>query len=176
MRRRTALTRRFARYTGGTIRVLNPQRAGTSENKTTCSPLAVSMNTVHPDRDWKQHWKVGILPPREAELTDAILNIFCDFWKDECIDELSKTSQRRYSGALHALGSYLIEKSVEEDNEDMSLENLLDDAITPDEGPLIYHENESWQKEVDAVSRKLYKHLKSKCKQCGRPHRDRVSS
>jgi hypothetical protein len=35
--------------------------------------------------------------------------------------------------------------------------------IDTGEGPLIYHDNETWQKELDAVCRKLHKYMASKC-------------
>jgi hypothetical protein len=36
--------------------------------------------------------------------------------------------------------------------------DLLD--FFPDEGPLVYHGNESWQDEFDMVCRKIYKYMK----------------
>ena len=49
---------------------------------------------------------------------------------------------------------------VEPVRENKTLEELLFEYIYPDDGPLIHHDNETWQKEIDMVSHKIYKFIK----------------
>ncbi len=62
-----------------------------------------------------------------------------------------------YSGIF-----FLIDASLSENNEpefSMTAEELLDEYISEDDGPLIFMDNEAWQNEIDTVCRKLYKFL-----------------
>jgi len=116
-----------------------------------------------PNRTWIKDWKIGENPSREKEVSNDLLTIFINFWKSQRIDEKAKTTKNRYSGALHSIGGYLVEQAVSEDDANMTSYELLSEHIGPYDGPLICHDNETWQKEIDMVSRKLHKYLKAKC-------------
>jgi hypothetical protein len=101
-----------------------------------------------------------VAPAREREIGRELVRIFGAFWSSGGVAEKSSTTQRRYSGSLHALGGYLVGKSVDADGFGKTARELLDEAIEDQEGPLIYHDHESWQQELDTVCRKLYRSLK----------------
>jgi len=115
---------------------------------------------MKPNNEWLNDWSVGVNPKMERQLSRDLLKIFVEFWKNQHLDEKSKTTKNRYSNALHALGGYLVEQSTYIENMDITAHEILFEHIDPDGGPLIYHDNEDWQKEIDMVCRKLYKHLK----------------
>jgi hypothetical protein len=105
-------------------------------------------------------WSVGVNPTIEKQLSRDLLKIFDEFWENQHLNEKSKTTKNRYSNALHALGGYLIDQAIHSGNMKLTAHERLFEHIDPDEGPLIYHDNEDWQKEVDMVCRKLYKYIK----------------
>ena len=78
------------------------------------------------------------------------------------LDGKAKTTRNRYSNALHALGGFLVEKAISEDGLPMTTNELLAEHIDSAGGPLIHHDEEEWQNEIDMVCRKLSKHLKAK--------------
>ena len=113
---------------------------------------------MKPSNKWIEDWRCGINPERETLLSNEFLKVFIDFWLKSDLENKSKSTKNRYSSALHALGGYLVERGVLEENK-MSAHELLLDNISQDEGPLIYYSNEAWQNELDMVSRKLYNYL-----------------
>ena len=115
---------------------------------------------MKPDNNWTSDWKIGANPSREKQLSKDILKIFVNFWTKSELDKKSKPTKNRYSSALHSIGGYLIESGTFEDNT-MTAEELLLDSITSYEGPHIHHDNSDWQYEVNLVSRKLYKFMKT---------------
>ena len=105
---------------------------------------------------WYKDWEAGENKSKEKEDSLRIIETFKDFLTDYKIDEKSKSTQNRYYGHLHALGGYLIEESIDDDGD---IIELLLNSIDAYEGPLIYMSNESWQRELDAVCKKLYKFM-----------------
>ena len=99
-------------------------------------------------------------PSRENQISIDLLNFFLDFWAAEKLDAKSKATMNRYSTSLHALGGYLVEQAISDDDSEKTAYELLSEYISPGDGPLIYHENENWQDELDMVCRKIYKHMK----------------
>ncbi len=118
---------------------------------------------MNPNNKWINDWKIGENPSREKNVSEDLLEIFIDFWKTQGLEEKSKTTRNRYSGALHSIGGYVIEQAISEDGADMTTKELLFEHIGPYEGPLICQDNETWQDEIDMVSRKLHKYMKNKC-------------
>ena len=89
----------------------------------------------------------------------GILRVFAAFWEAERLHEKSVTTQRRYSAGLRALGGYLIEKAVAEENQGCTTDELLREHLGPDDAPLIYPDDETWQSELDTVGRKVHRFL-----------------
>jgi hypothetical protein len=116
---------------------------------------------MKPNNEWIKDWRCGINPEREERLSNVFLKVFADFWVKSDLENKSKSTKNRYSSALHALGGYLVERGVFEENEMSSADELLLESISQGEGPLIYYSEEDWQNELDMVSRKLYKYLKA---------------
>jgi hypothetical protein len=115
-----------------------------------------------PTKEWIGDWIVGCDVARERETGNSLLEVFSEFWRTEELDRKSKTTQRRYSGGLHALGGYLVEQVISEDEETKSMPTLLWEAVDLDEGPLVFHDHEGWQRELDTVCRRLHRYLKAK--------------
>jgi len=115
---------------------------------------------MKPNNTWIKDWMIGENPSKEKRLGKDFLDIFNTFWIESDLDNKSKSTMNRYSGALHALGGHLVEKGLYEETNMTSMELLLDN-ISEFEGPLIHHHNEAWQNELDMVSKKLCKHIKS---------------
>ena len=115
---------------------------------------------MKPSESWINDWKYGVAPRKEREISSEILRIFQDFWRWAALDQKSKTTQQRYSSALHALGGWAVEK-VAEVKTSINAHQLLLEVTSGGGGPLIYLDREEWQKELDTVCRKLYKFLAS---------------
>lgn len=113
---------------------------------------------MKPNSGWLNDWGVGVDPEKEKILSLGLLKIFDEFWIKQNLDEKSKTTKNRYANALHSLGGYLIEQSINFKN--MTAYECLFEHVGHDEGPFVHHDNEDWQNEIDMVCRKLHKHLK----------------
>lgn len=116
-----------------------------------------------PNNKWIEDWQMGVNPSREKQISLELFGVLTDFWKAQGLDEKAKTTKNRYSGALHSIGGYLVEQAISDDGTGKSAQELLSEHIGPYDGPLICHDNETWQNEIDMVSRKLHKYLKTKC-------------
>ena len=115
-----------------------------------------------PSEVWTDDWRIGISPAKEGEVGGELIIIFQRFWEWAELDKKAKSTRQRYSGALHAVGGWAVEKIVE-DNASIDAHQLLLEATSGGDGPLIYLNREEWQKELDTVCRKLYKFLVSVC-------------
>ena len=114
---------------------------------------------MKPNIKWVDDWRIGVRPSREKKVSIDLLDFFIDFWAKDKMDEKSKTTMNRYSNALHAIGGYLVEQAISDENLDKTTCKLLSLYISLDEGPFIHHENIEWQDEVDRVCRKLFKYM-----------------
>lgn len=115
---------------------------------------------MEPNVKWIDDWRIGLKPSREKEVAAGLIYYFGDFWDKGKLEQKSKTTKNRYANSLHALGGYLVEKAISENDSDKTAHELLLEYIGPDEGPLIHLDDEDWQDELDMVCRKLYKYLK----------------
>ena len=106
-------------------------------------------------------WECGINHQRETKLAQELIFLFNDFLKSIKIATKSKSTRLRYKNSLHALGGHIIGNSISDNDKENAL-TLLFKSITPYDGPLIYTDNEKWQKEIDLVCRKLFKYLDQK--------------
>ena len=113
---------------------------------------------MKPEQGWIEDWLLGENPAREDAIAHELLVLFVKFWEGEELDGKAKKTRRRYSSALHSLGGYLVETAVLDDGDmKKSTDELLDEYVTPYEGPLICMDNEAWQNEIDMACRKLHK-------------------
>jgi hypothetical protein len=118
---------------------------------------------MSPKIEWVEDWGIGIDVSTENRVSQELLVLFNSFWIDSSLVEKSKTTKSRYRSALHALGGYIVEQAVSHDNAGKSGIELLIENIKDDESPLIYHDEGSWQNELDMVCRKLFKYINEKC-------------
>ena len=117
------------------------------------------MNKI--DNTWQKDWELKENPKKEKEISLKLIEVFKAFLIDYKIDEKSKKTKERYYWHLHALGGYIIEQAIyDEEYQDNETMEILLEQLSPYEGPLIYHSNESHQKELDTVCKRLYKFLK----------------
>lgn len=115
---------------------------------------------IKPDHAWILDWEIGDNPEREQKISKELVECFREFWEDLDLDGMAKTTRNRYANALHALGGYLVEEAISEDGLPMTTSELLAEHIDSAGGPLIHHDEEAWQDEIDMVCRKFYKYLK----------------
>jgi hypothetical protein len=71
---------------------------------------------MKPNRKWIKDWEIGIDESRENDISAKLLVHFENFWIDQKIDDKSKSTKNRYSGALHSLGGYIVEQSLEDED------------------------------------------------------------
>ena len=115
-----------------------------------------------PNYNWAKYWRIGLKPNEEKSLSLEIIKIYKEFWKQQSLSSKSKTTRRRYSNGLAAIGSHIIDQLFnfypEKYDQNKSASDVLLDFVDKFEGPLIY-ETENEQREIDLVSRKLYKFI-----------------
>lgn len=115
---------------------------------------------MKPDDSWVNDWRYGLVPEKEREVSGHLLGVFQDFWRWAQLDQKSKTTRQRYGGALHALGGWAVEQ-IAEGKASEDVYQLLVEATSGGDGPLIHLDSEEWQRELDMVCRKLYQFLVS---------------
>jgi hypothetical protein len=114
---------------------------------------------MKPNINWINDWQVGVNSSRETAIAKELLNFFQDLWDKMKLDEKSKTTRNRYANSMHALGGHIVEQAISLGDLGKTADDLLEEYIGPDDGPLIFQDNENWQDEVDMVCRKIYKHM-----------------
>ena len=117
---------------------------------------------MKPNSKWIDDWQIGEAPTREWNVSSELLSLFIDFWDAQALDDKSKTTRNRYSGNLHALVSYLVEQIIADSGLNKTTDELHSKHIGSGDGPLIFHDNEDWQGELDTVCRKLNRHIRKK--------------
>lgn len=115
-----------------------------------------------PNDKWAEYWRIGLKPNEEKSLSLEMIKIYKKFWKQQSLSSKSKTTRRRYSNGLTAIGSHIIDQLFniypEKYDQNKSASDVLLDFVDKYEGPLIY-ETENEQREIDLISRKLYKFI-----------------
>jgi len=117
---------------------------------------------MKPILQWTESWQIGVDIPKETEISQQVLDLFVEFWRDEKIEAKSKSTLNRYRAALMSLGSYIVEKSITEDGERKFAKELLLMSIDDKGGPFLFQDEETWQNELDMVCRKLHKYYTRK--------------
>lgn len=117
---------------------------------------------LKPSMEWVEDWEIGVDPARELELSRAFVEIFGEFWLVDGMDMKSESTRRRYSGGLHALGGHLVSEGLDKGQEGRSARELLWEAVEFDEGPLLFQDDEAWQRELDRTCARLRQYLEEK--------------
>lgn len=116
---------------------------------------------MKPENSWIKDWRMGVDSAREVAVATELLAFFIESWHALDMEHKSKTTQNRYAGAMHALGGYLVEQAISDEGRNKTADELLSKALETDEGPLIFHDHETWQSELDTVCRKLHRYRKT---------------
>lgn len=111
-----------------------------------------------PNETWIKDWKIGLSPETEAQASRELLELFQRFWQWAELTPKSRSTQQRYSSALHALGGWILEQVVQSADQSSIHSHLLK-ATSAGDGPLIYQNQPEWQRELDATCRKLHEFL-----------------
>ncbi len=114
-------------------------------------------------QNWDQDWSIY---KEDRNLSKKIIPIFESYLINILEKGVSKKTINRHKNACHALGGYIIGEIYGYGNNPFSGnengEQIILHYIDENGGPLVHHDNETWQKEVDAMCRKLFDVLKGK--------------
>lgn len=109
---------------------------------------------------WEKDWHVA---DGDEQLSRKLIPIFEAYLNDLHQRGVSKSTFKRNQNACSAIGSHIVDQvyGYELDNiEESELgRDILLRYVDPDEGPLVFQNDEVWQREVDATSRKLFKFI-----------------
>lgn len=110
---------------------------------------------------WEADWHVL---DGDEDLSRRLSPVFEAFLTTLQKKNAAKSTLRRHINSCHALGGYIVDRifNYQMDSYDSSEsgEKILLRYLDGCDGPLIYQDNESWQREVDITCRKLYKFIK----------------
>ncbi len=111
------------------------------------------MHTQYWDRDWS-------ICTEDKILSNKIIPIFETYLNDRLENGVSKSTFNRHKSACHALGGYIVGKIYGYGDDPFSGnesgEEILLHYIDENDGPLIHQDNETWQREIDAMCKKLF--------------------
>jgi hypothetical protein len=116
-----------------------------------------------PTENWLKDCRCGLDPNLEKRVSEELVEIFQAFWDWANLDTRSRTTQQTYSGAPHALGGYLVEEVGNGVQFPETTQEFLRAYIDSGDGPLVHHDNEAWQNDLDRVCRKLYRYIDTQC-------------
>lgn len=120
------------------------------------------IHTQHWDQDWS-------ICDEDEILSKKMIPIFETYLNNRLEKGISKSAFIRHKNACHALGGNIVGKIYGYGDDPFSGnesgEEILLHYIDENGGPLIHHDNETWQREIDAMCKKLFCLLRSKAKQ-----------
>lgn len=111
---------------------------------------------------WEDDWHIE---SGDKVLAGKLLPIFEAYLKSLQKKGVAKSTFNRHKSACHAIGGYIIDRVFhyqwDKYKESEQGEDILLRYLDGYDGPLIHQDNESWQREVDTTSRKLYTFIKN---------------
>lgn len=114
-------------------------------------------------KNWDKDWHIE---KDDYEISNKIIPIFDSYLRELEKRNVSKKTFKRHQDACFSLGDYIIGKifgyQTDSFKPNDTGEKILLHYIDEYEGPLVHHDNESWQRELDATCKKLYKHIKQR--------------
>ena len=119
------------------------------------------METMINKEEWIEDWKISDDCYQTSKSLVEVFNSFLSYLKNT--KKLAKRTIKRHESSCHPLGGYIVNDlynafSSTGDVSKFGKELLIDYDIQY-EGPLIHHNNENWQNEIDATCRQLYKFI-----------------
>jgi hypothetical protein len=113
--------------------------------------------------DWPQDWHIA---DGDEAFSRKLVPIFESYLEALQQKGVAKSTFNRHLNSCHALGGYIVDQvyNYEWDHFDPEAtgREILLHYLDGYEGPLVFQDNESWQREVDTTARKLYKFLNGK--------------
>ncbi len=114
-------------------------------------------------RQWEQDWSICT---EDKILSNKIIPIFEAYLNNRLEKGVSKSTFNRYKSACHALGGYIVGRIYGYGDNPFSGsesgEEILLYYIDEEGWPLVHHhDNELWQREIDAMCKKLLCFLNS---------------
>ncbi len=111
---------------------------------------------------WARDWQVC---SEDLWLSEKIIPVFESYLSGLADSGASKSAFNRHKNACRALGGHIIGEVFGYETDTFSekqtgIEILLH-YISESDGPLVYQDNESWQKEIDIMCRKLFKYIQN---------------
>ena len=114
-------------------------------------------------KDWSKDWSIG---NEDLWLSEKITPVFESYLSSLADNGVAKKTFNRHKNACHALGGYIIGEVFGYENDTFTKKQTGTDVllhyIDEDGGPLVYHDNELWQKELDTTCRILFKNIQQK--------------
>ncbi len=111
---------------------------------------------------WEDDWHIM---DGDRDLSRRLVPVFEAFLTALQEKGLAASTVKRHAGSCFALGQYIVEQVFNYEWDSYkpteSGEEILLRYVDTLEGPLIFDDNESWQREVDTTCRKLYKFLQN---------------
>ncbi len=112
-------------------------------------------------KDWDKEWHIE---KDDYKISNKIIPIFESYLDELSKKNVSKKTFKRHEVACFSLGNHIIGiifgYQTDSFKHNETGENILLYYIDKYEGPLVHHDNESWQRELDTTCKKLYKHIK----------------
>ena len=110
--------------------------------------------------NWAADWNIV---DGDDDLSRRLCSVFEAYLKSLQNKGCAKSTLNRHSSSCHALGGYIVDRvfnhQMDSYDSTESGEDILLRYLDGREGPLIFQDNESWQREVDTTCRKLYKFI-----------------
>ncbi len=111
-------------------------------------------------KDWEKDWHIV---DGDEELSTELIPLFEVYLTALKKKGSSKSTMNRHKNSCHAIGGYIIDQVFEYEWDNLEIpwdgEEILFKYVFGFDGPLIYQDNETLQKQIDTTSRKLYNFL-----------------
>ena len=106
---------------------------------------------------WEQNWHIV---DGDELLAKELMPVFEAYLVSLQAKGASKSTMTRHKNACRAIGGYIMDQVFKYEwehlDEPWNGEEIIFQCVYGFSGPLIHQDNETWQKEIDTTSRKLY--------------------
>ena len=111
-------------------------------------------------QNWERDWSVC---KDDYVLSEKIIPVFESYLASLIEKGASRSTFTRHKNACHALGGYIVGEvfgyGVNPFSGDETGEEILLHYIDANGGPLVHQDDETWQKELDTICKKLFRRL-----------------